>query len=350
MKHISRHIAELLYFNDCVIIPGFGGFIANYKSSVINNTNDFFIPPRKHIVFNKNLKENDGLLINTICRRQNIEYKEAGQQVENYIKHIKNQLNVNKKYFIESIGTFFLDSRNNLTFEADTNVNLYIDAYGLESFHFPKLETDKQIKHIKEKFKNKESVKQSIHHPVTKKILIGLPLAMFLAIMPFKTNIIDKHYFSEANILNNLKYSTYDTKLENPDKIQYLIENIANKEKALLYVEPQQKTNNTNQRTVLIEEEKIEKTSTKPEKKDIVTQQPEDKYFIIAGSFTKIKRAEKFCKEMVSKGFSPVILEKQNGRIRISIGSFAHRNEANSYLDEYKQKSELDLWILTKNI
>ena len=71
MINISKHIVELLYLNDCVIIPEFGGFITNYKSSIVNNVNNF-IPPSKQITFNKNLKDNDGLLINSIKNKEQL--------------------------------------------------------------------------------------------------------------------------------------------------------------------------------------------------------------------------------------------------------------------------------------
>jgi hypothetical protein len=32
---IEQYISELLYKYDCVIVPGLGGFVANYKSATI---------------------------------------------------------------------------------------------------------------------------------------------------------------------------------------------------------------------------------------------------------------------------------------------------------------------------
>ncbi len=61
---ISQYIKELLILNDCVIIPEFGGFVANYKPATIEN-NQFF-PPAKEIAFNNKLVSNDGLLIKHI--------------------------------------------------------------------------------------------------------------------------------------------------------------------------------------------------------------------------------------------------------------------------------------------
>ena len=52
---ISKHIIELLYNHDCVIVPGFGAFLT--KSIRASHDNDVFSPPRKSITFNGMLKE-----------------------------------------------------------------------------------------------------------------------------------------------------------------------------------------------------------------------------------------------------------------------------------------------------
>ena len=59
MQKIDKHINELLYNHDCVIVPEFGGFVTNYASAKIHPVQHTFTPPSKNIVFNKNLKNND---------------------------------------------------------------------------------------------------------------------------------------------------------------------------------------------------------------------------------------------------------------------------------------------------
>jgi hypothetical protein len=56
MENISKHISELLYFHDCVIVPGFGGLVANHITAVYDEEKNMFSPPAKEIVFNTNLK------------------------------------------------------------------------------------------------------------------------------------------------------------------------------------------------------------------------------------------------------------------------------------------------------
>ena len=59
---ITAFIRELLFGHDCVIVPGFGGFIGNYTPASIDKSSGTFYPPVKQISFNRNLNHNDGLL------------------------------------------------------------------------------------------------------------------------------------------------------------------------------------------------------------------------------------------------------------------------------------------------
>ena len=59
---LSGYIGDLLQKHNCVIVPEFGGFIANYKSAVIDTVNNRINPPSKSVLFNPNLVNNDGLL------------------------------------------------------------------------------------------------------------------------------------------------------------------------------------------------------------------------------------------------------------------------------------------------
>ena len=56
-KHpIWQVVEKLLYKHDCVIIPGFGGFVCNMEHARIDQVTHVIIPPGKHIIFNPNLK------------------------------------------------------------------------------------------------------------------------------------------------------------------------------------------------------------------------------------------------------------------------------------------------------
>ena len=63
MIELAQHIEALLLENDCVIIPGFGGFVAHLTPAVSVEEGNVFIPPIRTIGFNPQLRLNDGLLV-----------------------------------------------------------------------------------------------------------------------------------------------------------------------------------------------------------------------------------------------------------------------------------------------
>ena len=69
---VSFFISELLYKHDCVILPGFGGFVTQFVPAKIHPINHTFYPPSKNILFNSKLTRDDGLLFDFIAASQKI--------------------------------------------------------------------------------------------------------------------------------------------------------------------------------------------------------------------------------------------------------------------------------------
>ena len=63
MLEINQIIKELLQLHDCVIFPNLGGFVAQYSPANFDEKKSVLSPPHKQILFNKNLVNNDGLLV-----------------------------------------------------------------------------------------------------------------------------------------------------------------------------------------------------------------------------------------------------------------------------------------------
>ncbi len=74
---LQEYISSLLKEHNCVIVPEFGGFVANYKSAVIDDFRKKIHPPMKSILFNPHLTNNDGLLGNYVSQEQKIQYSDA---------------------------------------------------------------------------------------------------------------------------------------------------------------------------------------------------------------------------------------------------------------------------------
>jgi hypothetical protein len=128
---ISGYIQDLLWEYECVIIPGFGGILAGYRPAEMVLAEHTLYPPSKALAFNEYLNNNDGLLINHICQKANIDYNEATEEVEAWVKKTKQLLANNEEIYLPKIGRFYRDVERNLQFTADANVNYLYSSFGL---------------------------------------------------------------------------------------------------------------------------------------------------------------------------------------------------------------------------
>jgi len=132
---LTNYISDLLYRYECVIVPEFGAFLAHKHNAVIDTATNVFLPPRKVISFNEQLKQNDGLLANHIVGADQCSYAEAVEKVTNYVAAIKGELVTGETVLFAKIGHFSLNTEGKLQFAPLEEVNYLTTAFGLQSTH-----------------------------------------------------------------------------------------------------------------------------------------------------------------------------------------------------------------------
>lgn len=140
MIEIARHIEVLLLSNDCVIVPGFGGFMAHHVDARYDMSDGSFIPPIRTLGFNPQLKINDSLLIHSYIDDYELSYPEAQQRIEREVTELHERLNETGFYELNNIGTLTKNLDGNLEFKPNEAGILTPDYYGLSAFLMPKLE------------------------------------------------------------------------------------------------------------------------------------------------------------------------------------------------------------------
>lgn len=136
---MDQHISDLLYCFDCVIIPEFGGFVANYQSAKLDPVKQVLHPPHKGILFNKNLTHNDGLLANQIAKHDNRTYDEANGIIRDYVQECKLTLDSGQRIEINKVGILYFDHERNIQFDADDRVNYLQESFGLGKVFAPRV-------------------------------------------------------------------------------------------------------------------------------------------------------------------------------------------------------------------
>jgi cell division septation protein DedD len=125
-------IKDLLYSNDCVVLPGLGGFIAKYKGASLNTSLHTIYPPQKTIGFNPQIKENDGLLVSALCALNNCSYADGKIELESWVKEQSNTLLRGEKISWKGIGILFQDRLGKIQFIPDSKGNFSLESFGLE--------------------------------------------------------------------------------------------------------------------------------------------------------------------------------------------------------------------------
>ncbi len=131
---LERHIEILLLSNDCVIVPGFGGFMAHHVDARYDGRDNMFLPPLRTIGFNPQLQMNDSLLALSYVEAYDISYPEALHRISDEVNEMRQHLENTGKYELNDIGTLFLYEDGNIGFDPCEAGSLTPDLYGLGSF------------------------------------------------------------------------------------------------------------------------------------------------------------------------------------------------------------------------
>lgn len=141
-QSIIKGIKELLFLNDYLVIPKFGGFVLKSYASRYTSSNTHILPPSKTVSFNVQLKQNDGVLVNWLQREIASEAETALMHVQEFAEFCLGILNTKRRLTIDSIGLFYLDFENNLCFEPQQDSNFLSSSFGLGPVTLTELVTD----------------------------------------------------------------------------------------------------------------------------------------------------------------------------------------------------------------
>lgn len=135
---IENYIKELLYDYSKVVIPGLGAFLTSDKSAYIIEAEGKIYPPTKNIIFNDNIKLDDGVLITKIREEESLSKERAIESIQAYIEQLLTKLNADKTYTIDELGTFVKETDEyKLHFKQAGDVNYLSDIFNLPVIDLP---------------------------------------------------------------------------------------------------------------------------------------------------------------------------------------------------------------------
>jgi cell division protein FtsN len=129
--HLADHIRPLLRDHDCVIIPDFGGLVADASPARTQPGRQALSPPTKLVAFNQALTRNDGLLVDALSQHLGLPIAQAREAVRAAVAGLKQELDETNRTELPGIGIFRRAAGRGLAFEYTGTDNLLASAFGL---------------------------------------------------------------------------------------------------------------------------------------------------------------------------------------------------------------------------
>ena len=321
---LDKYIASLLYDHNCVIIPGFGAFIANYKASEINETQQLIKPPGKRIAFNPSLTSNDALLIHLVAKEEELTFDQAADEINVTTRLWNENLKKGQTIRLNKIGELSLNENKKINFKPYHSINFLKDSFGLPDVSIKPLSPKRIILDVNSliEFQEEKNVaiessasnkknRRIVYYAVSAYIPVLVALwALFLLKEPFTGQEGGFNIFSKSKVVDVAASETTEGDLAVGESVTF-------------DQEPE------------IEEVFIPEIPSGPF------------YYIIGGSFKESTNAEVFHNQLIDKNYSrSEILGSTMGYFRVSYDRFELSDIALKQLHIINENENSTAWIL----
>lgn len=116
---VGSQIAELLFEDDEVNVPGLGSFSTQYKPATLDKLEGKLRPPLKEVVFEPNSFGRNQKLLELLEHKYGMTATQAEEAVNRFVSGIKSNIEKKEIVTLPSVGILFKDFKNELRFFAE---------------------------------------------------------------------------------------------------------------------------------------------------------------------------------------------------------------------------------------
>ena len=384
MIELAQHIEVLLLENDCVIVPGLGGFVAHYTTAMRVAEENVFLPPTRIIGFNPQLKMNDGLLVQSYMAVYDTDFSDATRIVEKEVAHIFTALHEEGKVDLPNIGELRYSIHGIYDFVPYDHKITTPYLYGLDSFEMQELAElkkpymEKTIRYsvpvVPEDKKRRFEIKFNRSYLSNAVAMIAVVALFFFLSTPIEnTEVVEGNYAQllpnelfemiekESLAINPIVVSRKaDTPKASAQKntgqkakkkvVPVAVREVkvgqANAQNAPVVSQPKQQAAEVSSSTSVTTKSEIQKTTAGTVAPSLVSAQ---KYHVIIASVGTEKDAEAMAKQLIEKGYPHAKAIVGDGKMRVSIESCGTETEAYQALNRVRQNETYkNAWVLKK--
>ena len=324
LKYTRALLPGMFLDYNCVIIPGFGGFVCNERPAWYDDDKEEMVPPSRDVLFNPNLTHNDGLLAQEIIRATGVSYSEAMKLAETEARFISEELKDGNKVEISGVGRLYAGDDGVNRFAPDAELVRTLSSFGHSRIPLAKLPAKQELK-PEPQTAPKEETKVVTMVPLSKKLsrvaaILFFPLAIgaivggaYLASDQQGSNTLLSLFPAPEVIISSFSPSE-DESLEFNDVVE--------EELNIKYVEP----------------------------KPAVVEAPQPKvqinFLIVGGAFAIEENAHTLAAELRSEGYTPTFhFQKHNKLHLVALGEFAKEQEARKAMAKARRAGRTASWL-----
>ncbi len=307
MIELARHIEILLLTNDCVIVPGLGGFVTHYAEALYEESEQLFLPPMRTIGFNPQLKLNDSLLVLSYTEAYDISYPEALRRIESEVNELRQHLETEGSFELNGIGQLMLNSEGNLQFEPCEAGILTPSLYGLGSFSMCKLAASVPDTLTEESQADHETITIKMSWLRNVAAIAASILAFFLIAPPVANTL------NEDKAVSKMEFS--------------VLPNISIPQEAPT---PQEAEATQQDETETVSTQDVDPTTEAPieEAKEEAPEVKKPTFGIVLASQVSRVNAENFVSLLQKKGYAHARISEHHSIRRVIYGSYQSQEEA----------------------
>lgn len=347
MTELERHIAKLLLDNDCVIVPGFGGFMAHHIAASYDEKNHIFLSPTRTVGFNPRLTMNDSVLAQDYVSCYDLSYPEALKRIESEVDEFRQMIlgedgghelcGIGRLYALENGEYDFIPNDNGITTPA---------TYGFQAFELDTLPATESApestpaasaadirKTEPSPFAAYSPIVEAAPSPAHNEeeeaeqptLSLNIPVKM-LRHMAAACIVL----FVMLSIPSRLGDASTGTTSQSAIDAKWLYE-----------IMPKEMTSGKPESLVASEEAAQAKADGQADESDTLPY-----YTIVLASRVSLKNAQQYVSKLHQQGMTETSVCRHNGFTKVIYKKFASRAEANSALSLLKANSSFaDSWI-----
>ncbi len=338
MIEVKRHLEILLLDNDCVVVPDFGGFVAYHVSAHFDETDGLFIPPKRTVGFNPQLKMNDSLLAQSYVEAYDISYPEAIQRIENEVAELREIIARDGSYTLDGIGTLSGNDDGGYLFTPCESGILTPELYGLSTFSLTPATKEENLPAEKKNAAPTEDETAPLPHPTLTDVMdddeeertISIKLSWIRNVSAVAAAVLLFLLMSKP-VANGNYSSQAVTALEHHMVYRLAANDQPTKPTAASPVAQAQPIPSAADSAQALLAEKVEAdTLAAPKTQPVAAPQTDasSPYCLVLASRVKMSNAEDFVKKLKKRGFTDAEIYVRNNIVRVTYGRFRTEGEA----------------------